>query len=449
MAVVEVRIPYVLAPHQAVVRNAIKAGLRRFFVLVCGRRSGKTLGAVYMTIEYLTTHPDTVGWWVAPTFTLTRKGMRETIRFLRIGQKHLVAGVNRSERRIEFTNGSFLEFRSAHAPDEQLVSEGLHWLVVDEAALIANEDVWPMYLRPALSDNLGKALFITSPRSRNWLWALWSRGQEPDRPAQDGQPVFVNEVQSWKLSTAQAGFVVPSELVEIERTTPQRIWRQEYLAEFLDGGGEVFRNVDAAVGPLAEPDGYTVLGVDLALTHDWTVIWALNSAGETVEVDRFQLLDWSIQKARIVAMYKRLKCKKLLIDTTGMHVGGNAVVQELRRNGLVVEPVTLSGPTKAAIVENLMTKFDQVALRIPDDPVAVGELKEFTYVELPSDRVRYSGPSGEDKHDDTVIALALAMWGLRHLHGRPKPTKPAPGSPDEMFDRAVRKHGQRKSSWAA
>lgn len=439
MAVVQVQIPYVLAPHQAVVRNAIVAGLFRFFVLVCGRRSGKTLGAVYITVEYLTTHPDTVGWWVAPTFTLTRKGFREAIRFLRHGQRHLVASVNRSERRIEFTNGSFLEFRSAHDPDNQLVSEGLDWLVVDEAALIRNEDVWPQYLRPAVSDRKGRVLFITSPRGRNWLWKFWSRGQNEADP----------EVVSWRLSTEQAGFVDADELAAIKASTAQRIWDQEYRAEFLEGGGAVFRKVDEAVGPLAPPDNYTVLGVDLAKTRDWTVIWALNSNAETVEIDRFQQLDWSIQKPRIVGMYHRLKCRKVLVDVTGMHVGGDAVVRDLRRAGLVVEPITLSGPTKAAIVENLMMKFDNVAVRIPDDPVALEEIKDFTDFELPSGRTRYAAPEGEDKHDDTVVALALAAWGLRHLHGKPRPTRPAPGSPDEMFDRAVRKHGQRKSSWAA
>lgn len=411
MKVVQVLIPFVLAPHQAKVRNAIVAGLKRFFVLVCGRRSGKTLGAVYMTVEYLTTHPNTIGWWVAPTFPLTRKGMRETVHFLRQGQKHLVAAVHRTERRIEFVNGSFLEFRSAHEPDSQLVSEGLDWLVVDEAALIGDPLIWSQYLRPALADRQGKALLITSPRGLNWLYEFWLRGQD----ATD------SEVASWRYSTADCGFVTASELADIERTTPVRIWQQEYLAEFLGDGGEVFRNVTACRGPKGEPDEHTVIGVDLAYVRDFTVLWAMNSALEWVEVQRFQQLDWSVQKVRIVEMYRRLGAKRVLIDVTGI-LGQGAVAAELSRERVQVEPVNFTAENKRALVENLMTKFDQVAIRIPDDPVVSEEFRAFTYKAMPSGRDRYEASKG--KHDDAVMACALAAWGQRHLAARPLPPKP-------------------------
>lgn len=408
---VRVVIPFVLAQHQALVRNAIVAGLKRFFVLVCGRRSGKTLGAVYMTVEYLTTHPNSIGWWVAPTFPLTRKGMRETIHFLRQGRRDLVAAVHRTERRIEFVNGSFLEFRSAHEPDSQLVSEGLDWLVVDEAALIGDPLIWSQYLRPALADRQGKALLITSPRGRNWLYELWLRGQDPGD----------KEVVSWRYSTGEGGFVTAAELAEIERTTPVRIWQQEYLAEFLGDGGEVFRNVTTCSGPKGQPDEHTVIGVDLAYVRDFTVLWAMNSALEWIEVQRFQQLDWSVQKVRIVEMYRRLGAKRVLIDVTGI-LGQGAVAAELQRERVNVEPVNFTAENKRALVENLMTKFDQAAIRIPDDPVISEEFRAFTYKAMPSGRDRYEAPEG--KHDDAVMACALAAWGQRHLAGRVPGPKP-------------------------
>lgn len=398
----KVQIPFVLAPHQAIVRNCRK----RHRVMACGRRTGKTLGAVYMTVEFLTTHPDAIGWWVAPTFTLTRKGMRETIRFLRGGQRQLVAGINRTERRIEFANGSFLEFRSAHDPDEQLVSEGLDWLVVDEAALIDNANVWPQYLRPALSDRLGRALLISSPRGQNWFHDAFL----------DGQRAESEEWASWNISTAEAGFVDLAELARIEKDTPQRIWEQEYCAKFLEGEGAVFRKVDAAIAPASERREYVVLGVDLARVRDWTVIWAVNDLGEWIEWDRFQNLDWSVQKPRIVAMYKRLGAKRVLLDTTGMHVGADAVANDLRREGLAVETVTLDGSTKRAIVENAMVRFDSGAVTVAGDPIVLSEFKRYTYTPLPSGRERYSAPEGE--HDDVVMAACLAWWGIRQFAGK-------------------------------
>lgn len=401
---VRVQVPFILKPHQALVRNALFSGLVRFFVMVCGRRSGKTLGAVYMTVEFLTTHPDTVGYWVAPTYGLTRKGMRETIRFLRHGWKHLVASVNRSEKRIEFTNGAFLEFHTADNPDS-LVGEGLDWLVVDEAALIGDEEVWTGRLRPALADKQGRALFISSPRGKNWLYELFRRGEQ--------------KVEGWgcaNIPTAKAGFVAESELLDIKRDTPERVWQQEYEARFLDDGGDVFRKVDAAAAPNAKADGYVVLGVDLAKTRDWTVIWALNELGEWVAFDRFQDLDWAVQKPRIVSAYRALGAHRALLDTTGMHVGGDAVLDDLRRDGLIVEGVNLDGSTKRAVIENAMLRFDQGAVTVPNDATVLDEFKRYTYTALPSGRDRYSAPSGQ--HDDIVMACALALWGIRQFTGR-------------------------------
>lgn len=372
--------------------------------MACGRRTGKTLGAVYMTVEFLTTNADMIGWWVAPTYGLTRKGMRETIRFLRHGQKALVASINRTEKRIEFVNGSFLEFHTADNPDS-LVGEGLDWLVVDEAALIADEEVWSGRLQPALADREGRALFISSPRGRNWLWDLFQRGQK-------GESFWA----SWNIPTADAGFVRAPELLELQRTTPERIWQQEYMAQFLEGEGAVFRKVMNAIAPQAKARAFVVLGVDLARVRDWTVIWAVNDLGEWVEFDRFQNLDWAVQKARIVAMYQRVNAKRVLLDATGMHVGADAVSDDLRREHLIVEPISLDGVNKRAIVENAMTRFDNGAVTLPNDPIVLDEFQRYTYTALPSGRDRYSAPPGQ--HDDIVMAACLAWWGIRQFAGR-------------------------------
>ena len=374
--------------------------------MACGRRTGKTLGAVYMTVEHLTTNPEHVGYWVAPTYGLTRKGLRETLRFLR-GFTGLGVAVSRAEKRIEFSNGSFLEFHTADNPDS-LVSEGLDWLVVDEAGLIADKEVWTGRLRPALADREGRALFISSPRGRNWFYDVYMH-------IRDDGTVDPNW-ESWNIPTLDGGFVKPGELLDIKGSTPDRIFRQEYLAEFIEGEGSVFRKVDAAIAPSTARRSFVVLGLDLARVRDWTVVWATNELGEWIEYDRFQNVDWAIQKPRIVNMYKKYKASRVVIDATAVHVYADPLIDELRREGLAVEPINLTGAEKSAIISNAMVRFDNGAVTLPNDPVVLDEFKRYTYTPLPSGRDRYSAPNGEN--DDIVMAACLAWWGIRQFAGR-------------------------------
>jgi hypothetical protein len=72
-----------------------------------------------------------------------------------------------------------------------------------------------------------------------------------------------------------------------------------------------------------------------------------------------------------------------------------------------------------------MLMFDQGVARIPNDPVVIEEHTSFTFETLPSGADRYEAPEG--RHDDTVIAHALAAWGMRQV------TSSAPPQPRNLI----------------
>jgi hypothetical protein len=45
--------------------------------------------------------------------------------------------------------------------------------VVDEAALVPS-DVWNFILRPTIAQTMGSAVFISTPKGRNWFYDLCS-----------------------------------------------------------------------------------------------------------------------------------------------------------------------------------------------------------------------------------------------------------------------------------
>jgi hypothetical protein len=287
------------------------------------------------------------------------------------------------------------------------LSESLDGVVLDEFCSYPDDRVWQQYVRPMLAVAQGWALFIGSPRGMNWghsLYQFAASGKNPDWAA-----------FHWPSSASP--YFGPEEYALAKEELPDRIFRQEIEAQFLTDGGEIFRRVDDAIRPLAQPDAHTVLGVDIALTHDYFVMWAANSRGECVAFDRFRRVEWPIAKVRLIALYRRLQCSRVLVDTTGTNIGGSAIATDLQSEGLLVESVTLSAPLKRALIENLMLRFDQSAVSIPADPVVRDEFKSFTSETLPSGAERFAAPGG--KHDDTVIACALALWGVRQFYGRP------------------------------
>jgi hypothetical protein len=53
--------------------------------------------------------------------------------------------------------------------------------------------------------------------------------------------------------------IAPEEIEEARRSLPERVFAQEYLAQFLEDGGGVFRRVTAAVDTSLAPETWLVL----------------------------------------------------------------------------------------------------------------------------------------------------------------------------------------------
>ena len=133
--------------------------------------------------------------------------------------------------------------------------------------------------------------------------------------------------------------------------------------------------------------------------------------GQCVDMERFQRLDWPIQKERILAF-----CKKwsglLVMDATG---AGDPIYDDLARVWPRIEPVKFTNQKKVELIQRLIVAVEQRTLSWPTAwEVLTNELKRYEYAISPNGTITYSAPSGY--HDDCVIALALAVTG-RHSCG--------------------------------
>lgn len=89
--------------------------------------------------------------------------------------------------------------------------------------------------------------------------------------------------------------------------------------------------------------------------------------------------------------------------------------EALRAMGLPVRDFVTGNASKAEIIEGLAGQIERGQLTLLADPVQIGELQAYEGERMAGGSTRYSAPDG--MHDDTVIALALAVYGLGNRGG--------------------------------
>ena len=137
----------------------------RFFVMVCGRRFGKTTASA-MEATFFASQPNKRIWLVGLSYDKADLMFREIWQLMVVGHSNDIIKASEKERYIKFKWGTTVEAKSADNPDS-LVGEGLDLLIVDEAAKVRPR-IWDMYLSPTLSDRKGKGIFISTPEGFNW-----------------------------------------------------------------------------------------------------------------------------------------------------------------------------------------------------------------------------------------------------------------------------------------
>ena len=364
----------------------------RFKVLSAGRRWGKTRLGVNECLDAASKGGR--AWWVSPSYKTSEVGWRP---LRQIARKIPNAEVRLVDRMVTLPGGGFVAVRSADNPDS-LRGEGLDFVVMDECAFMQKE-AWTEAIRPALSDRLGKALFISTPKGRNWFWENYQRGI-------NGEQGW----QSWTYPTSTNPFIDKGEIEAAKRDLPEIIFRQEYLAEFIDDSGGVFRRVqEAAILEPREPEPgkQYVAGVDVAASVDFTVVTVLDAeTKEMVYLDRFNRVDYPVLIDRLEAVYKRYHLTSMVVESNSI---GRPVIDELVARGLNIVPFTTTSATKQAIIQNLQAAFENGQILVLNNQILVGELLSFESKRNASGGFSYSAPDG--MHDDCILSLAIAWHG--------------------------------------
>ena len=310
----------------------------RFFVMVCGRRFGKTTSSA-MEATYYASQPNKKIWLVGLSYDKADLMFREVWQKMVIGRANDIERASEKERFIKFKWGTTVEAKSADNPDS-LVGEGLDLLIIDEVAKMKRK-IWDMYLSPTLSDRKGKAIFITTPEGFNWIYDLFLLGQADDLWESHQAPTWDNSVVFPDGKKDQF-------LIERKRNMSKELYEQEYGAMFTSFEGRVYpfdRALDMGEFPY-NPNYPTFCSIDFGFRMP-AALWF-----QTCVIDgltHINVIDEIVHKANIKTdeFVEMIKAKPYRIreyygDPAGMQAQGQSGLGDIeifRRNGIEVRSI--------------------------------------------------------------------------------------------------------------
>ena len=378
-------------------QRTIKREARRFNVVACGRRFGKTtMGVDLLDGPVLDGQP--VGWFAA-----TNALLAEAWRDIKRAYEPVTRDKSEQQHRIELITGGVVEMWSLEATG---AGRGRKYqrAVIDEAASTRDlETVWNENIRPTLTDYQGDGWMLGTPKGRDYFWTLWMRGQDPQE----------QEWRSWQFPTVANPHISPAEVEAARADMPERAFLQEFEAQFIEDGAGVFRRVreaaTAAAQDAAVADHQYVMGVDWGKHADFTVLTLIDTTlGHLAALERFNKIDYAYQLKRLTALYERFRPETIIPERNSM---GEPLIEQLAGMDLPVRPFTTTNASKAEAIESLALALERGDLAILNDPVLVSELLAYESERLPSGLLRYTAPPG--LHDDCVMSLALAYHGAK------------------------------------
>lgn len=259
----------------------------RFLALRCGRRWGKTLLASAILANQ-GANKEQWGYFSPEYKFLTETYQElEKILFPIIKTSSKVDGV------IRLIGGGRIDFWTLNNPHAGR-SRKYHGVFIDEAAFAGPDmiDIWQKAIQPTLLDYRGRAIVASTPSGEdeeNFFYRICT----------DKSFGFTE----FYAPTHNNPLMPKDELERLERESMPLVYRQEYLAEFVDWNGVSFFHldnmlVDGKPVPWPSRTGQIYAVIDTALKdgmdHDGTGV--LYIARDRYLPPKLTVLDWSLDQ---------------------------------------------------------------------------------------------------------------------------------------------------------
>mgnify|MGYP003627835235 CR=1 FL=1 len=332
----------------------------RFKVIVAGRRWGKSHLSMNEMAKFAR-FPNKKIFYVAPTYRQAKQILWDDLKAKMINCRW-AKKINESDLTITLVNGSKIHLRSADNADS-LRGISIDYLVMDECAMIDHK-TWTEVLRPALSDRQGHAMFITTPKGRNWIYDLWQGAHTQH----DWKP--------FSYTTLEGGNVPAEEIEAARADLDERSFKQEYEASFINYQGQIYYNWDPEIHlqrkPIDDMKRNEILHVAMDFNIDPLVAAVCRINGDEIHVIDEVYINGSNTFEMAEELNRRYPDNRLWVypDASGQARKTSSNTSDhniLRQAGMTLKVKGINPPVKdrlAAVNASLKSANGQVRLTI-------------------------------------------------------------------------------------
>lgn len=333
--------------------------------------------------------------WVSPIYKQAEKVYDEMVKAF--VSTNLIKS-NAQKLVIETVNGSTIQFFSSERYDN-IRGFTFDYLVCDEFAFMA-EQAWTEVLRATVLVKGKKVLLISTPKGKNHFYNLFNLdGVNP-------------QYKSFKM-TSYDGLAAKDEIDGARETLPDNVFKQEYLAEFIENGAGVFGQL--IINDKPEKTNKHYAGIDLGRAEDYTVLTILNELGQIVYCERWRQKTWQWIINEILPILNKYQAVTYL-ETNSV---GDAIYEQVKAHWKQIHPFYTSGQSKTEIIESLQVAIQNGSFSVLNKDWLKKEFEVFSYEYSKTTRsIKYSAPPGF--HDDGVMSCAIAYHALKTLKNQGK-----------------------------
>ena len=393
--------------HQRAVIDEIKDARGTGKVVCCksSRQKGKSLMIANLLLYYAINFKKTKSYCISPTLKQA-KNVYNTI-VDAIEGTPIVKNSNATDLYITLINGSAIMFKSAEQRSG-LRGYTADFLCVDESCFIDDDTFYSLVL-PWTDARKAPILMVSTPFVKDgFFWKYYNFGLE-------GKNNVTTIDWCDERFRPDIEKILPPDKLEMYRSfLPSKVFRCEYLGEWLDDDGTVFTNFknciyDAEISPTDK----LWVGIDWSNQgeNDDTAISILNQDGHQVLLQYWNDLTPLGQIDKIYEVLRPIE-KQIVVIQPELNSVGTPYTDLLKERLQVstrskVKGFNTSNASKAEIVSNLQVAFENCNIGILDDPKQLRQLGVYSAEFNPKTKnVSYNAPQG--LHDDLCIALMLS-----------------------------------------
>lgn len=379
-------------------------------VVKSSRQKGKTLLILLLLLREAINKPGSKSFLVEPTNNQCRKCFKDCVNMLR-SAKGIITSANASFLEIEFFNGSIIYFKSGEQRENLRGYTCTGLLALDEVAFLGQyiEELCFPYCNVPKSNIL---LFSTPKFKSGVYWDWYSRA------LQHFPGVYLVDFNDYDTSM----LLSPEQLEAYRLSLSPNVFRSEYLGEFIEEGGTVFKDFARLYNKTPELTGVYSVGIDWGsgTGNDYTAVSVFNNKKEQVDVFYFNDLNPQEQIETIEQNLKKYyptqrrgQTLNILVEMNSIgRIYYNLLSERLGKYyGVSISGFNTTNESKRRIVENMQVEIQNSGISLLPDTEQALQLSSYEIESTQTGKITFNASTGN--HDDIVIADSLALYNLK------------------------------------